>query len=204
MSDQRPSAPLALDAAAQDLLFRSAHTAHAFTAEPVTDEQIRAVYDLVKYAPTAFNQSPLRVVLVRSAEARQRLLTHMSEGNRAKTASAPLTALLVADHEFHHELPRLFPKMPQAKDVFFGERADRERSAAFNGALQIGYFILGIRAAGLAAGPMSGFDAEGLNKEFFPEGDRRVLAVVNIGRPGPDAFRPRAPRLEYDEVVRSI
>ncbi|MGW7002642.1 malonic semialdehyde reductase [Streptomyces sp. NPDC054933] len=204
MSSPGRAAPLALDPAAQELLFRSAHTANAFTAEPVTDEQIRAVYDLVKYAPTAFNQSPLRVVLVRSAEARQRLLTHMSEGNRARTATAPLTALLAADREFHHELPRLFPRMPQAKDLFFGERTARERSAAFNGALQIGYFIVGIRAAGLAAGPMTGFDAEGVNKEFFPDGDRSVLAVVNIGRPGEGAFRPRAPRLAYDEVVTTV
>ncbi|PWI43888.1 malonic semialdehyde reductase [Streptomyces sp. ICBB 8177] len=195
---------LILDPAAQDLLFREAHTANTFTDEPVTDEQVKAVYDLVKYAPTAFNQSPLRVVLVRSAEARERLLGHMSEGNRAKTAAAPLTAILAADNEFHEELPKLFPHFPQAKDAFFAERAVRERSAAFNAALQVGYFIVGVRAAGLAAGPMTGYDAEGVNKEFFADGEHSVLAVVNIGKPGDDAFRPRSPRLEYDEVVTTV
>jgi 3-hydroxypropanoate dehydrogenase len=195
---------LALDAAAQDLLFREARTANAFTAEPVTDEHVKAIYDLVKYAPTAFNQSPLRIVLVRSPEARERLVKHLAEGNRAKTASAPLVAILATDHEFHEELPRLFPHFPQAKDVFFSERPARERSGAFNAALQVGYFIIGVRAAGLAAGPMTGYDPDGVNKEFFPDGDHSVLAVVNIGKPGENAFKPRSPRLEYDEVVTTV
>jgi 3-hydroxypropanoate dehydrogenase len=195
---------LALDAAAQDLLFRAARTANAFTAEPVTDEQIQAVYDLVKYAPTAFNQQPLRVVLVRSPEARERLVRHMAEGNQAKTTAAPLVAILAADNEFHEELPTQFPAFPQAKDVFFAERPARERSAAFNAALQVGYFIVGVRAAGLAAGPMTGFDAQGIDKEFFADGDHSVLAVVNIGKPAADAFHPRGPRLAYDEVVTTV
>jgi 3-hydroxypropanoate dehydrogenase len=195
---------LALDPTAQDLLFREARTANSFTDEPVTDEQVQAVYDLVKYAPTAFNQQPLRVVLVRSAEGRERLLPHLAEGNRAKTAAAPLVAILAADHEFHHELPTQFPHFPQAKDLFFSERPARERSATLNGALQVGYFIIGVRAAGLAAGPMTGFNADGINKEFFPDGDHGVLAVVNIGKPGPDASFPRSPRLPYEEVVTTV
>ncbi len=100
---------LVLDAAAQDLLFREARTANTFTDEPVTDEQVQAIYDLVKFGPTAFNQSPLRVVLVRSAEGRERLVQHMAEGNRPKTATAPLVAILAADNEFHEELPALLP-----------------------------------------------------------------------------------------------
>ncbi|MCM2576261.1 malonic semialdehyde reductase [Streptomyces meridianus] len=195
---------LALDAAAQDLLFREARSANTFTDEPVTDEQIQAVYDLVKYAPTAFNQSPLRIVLVRSDEGRERLVQHMAEGNRPKTSTAPLVAILAADHEFHEELPRLFPHFPQAKDAFFAERPAREQSASFNAALQVGYFIIGIRAAGLAAGPMTGYDAAGINKEFFPDGDHSVLAVVNIGRPGESAWLERSPRLAYDEVVTTV
>lgn len=195
---------LVLDPAAQDLLFRQARTANTFTDEPVTDEQVRAIYDLVKYAPTAFNQQPLRVVLVRSAEARERLLPHMAEGNRPKTAAAPLVAVLAVDNEFHEELPTQFPHFPQAKDVFFSERPVRERSAALNGALQVGYFIIGVRAAGLAAGPMTGFDAEAVSKEFFPDGEHSALAVVNIGRPGADAWHPRSPRLAYDEVVTTV
>jgi 3-hydroxypropanoate dehydrogenase len=195
---------LVLDAAAQDLLFREARTANTFTDEPVTDEQVQAIYDLVKYAPTAFNQQPLRVVLVRSPEARERLVRHMAEGNRPKTSTAPLVAILAADNEFHEELPTQFPHFPQAKDVVFGERPVRERSATLNGALQIGYFIIGIRAAGLAAGPMTGFDADGINKEFFADGEHSVLAVVNIGKPGEDAWFPRSPRLSYDEVVTTV
>jgi len=195
---------LVLDPTAQDLLFRDARTANTFTDEPVTDEQMQEIYDLVKYGPTAFNQQPLRVVLVRSAEARERLVGHMSEGNRPKTAIAPLVAILAVDNEFHEELPTQFPHFPQAKDLLFGERPVRERSAALNGALQVGYFIVGVRAAGLAAGPMTGFDAEGINKEFFADGEHSVLAVVNIGRPGENAWRPRHPRLAYDEVVTTV
>ncbi|EMF01026.1 malonic semialdehyde reductase [Streptomyces mobaraensis NBRC 13819 = DSM 40847] len=194
---------LALDSAAQDLLFREAHTANAFTDAPVTDEQMQALYDLIKYAPTAFNQSPLRIVLVRSEEARERLVAHMSEGNQAKTKAAPLVAILAADNEFHEELPALFPHFPQAKDVFFGERPVREKSAELNAALQAGYFILGVRAAGLAAGPMTGFDAEGIRKEFL-DGDHTPMLVVNIGKPSEDAYRPRSPRLAYDQVVSVV
>jgi 3-hydroxypropanoate dehydrogenase len=128
--------PLVLDPAAQDLLFREARSASTFTDEPVTEEQMQAIYDLVKYGPTAFNQSPLRVVLVRSEEARERLVPHMAEGNRPKTATAPLVAILAADNEFHEELPALFPRFPQAKDAFFAERGAREQAAGFNAALQ--------------------------------------------------------------------
>ncbi|MET8947964.1 malonic semialdehyde reductase [Streptomyces sp. NPDC004542] len=194
---------LVLDRAAQDLLFREARTANAFTDEPVTDEQVQAIYDLVKYGPTAFNQTPLRITLVRSAEARERLVPHMAEGNRAKTAAAPLVAILAADNEFHEELPTLFPAFPQAKDAFFAERPARERSATLNAALQAAYFIVGVRAAGLAAGPMTGFDPEGVRKEFLDD-DHTPLVIVNIGKPGEGAFYPRSPRLAYDEVVTTV
>jgi nitroreductase len=195
--------PLVLDSAAQDLLFRQAHTAHTFTDEPVSDEQIQAIYDLVKYGPTAFNQTPLRITLVRSPEARERLVKHMSEGNQGKTATAPLVAILSADNEFHEELPTLFPAFPQAKDLFFAERTARERSAGLNAALQAAYFIVGVRAAGLAAGPMTGFDAEGVRKEFL-DSDHIPLIVVNIGKPGENASHPRSPRLAFDEVVTTV
>ncbi|MGA6154501.1 malonic semialdehyde reductase [Stenotrophomonas sp. NPDC087984] len=194
---------LVLDSAAQDLLFREARTANTFTDEPVTEEQVQAIYDLIKYAPTAFNQSPLRVVLVRSPEARERLVRHMAEGNQAKTSTAPLVAILAADNEFHEELPALFPHFPQAKDVFFSERAAREQAAGLNASLQAGYFILGIRAAGLAAGPMTGFDAAGVQKEFLDE-DHTPLVVINIGKPGEDAWFPRGPRLDYDQVITTV
>lgn len=194
---------LVLDPTAQDLLFREARTANTFTDEPVSEEQIQAIYDLIKYAPTAFNQSPLRIVLVRSPEARERLVQHMAEGNQPKTSTAPLVAILAADNEFHEELPALFPHFPQAKDVFFGERAAREQAASLNASLQAGYFILGIRAAGLAAGPMTGFDPAGIQKEFLDE-DHTPLMVINIGKPGKDSWFPRGPRLDYDEVITTV
>lgn len=194
---------LVLDPAAQDLLFREARTANTFTDEPVTDEQVQAIYDLVKFGPTAFNQSPLRVVLVRSAEGRERLVQHMAEGNRPKTATAPLVAILAADNEFHEELPALLPHFPQAKDMFFAERSARESAAGLNAALQAAYFIIGVRAAGLAVGPMTGFDAAAVQKEFL-DGDHTPLMVVNIGRPGEDAWFPRSPRLSYDEVITTV
>ncbi|MFI6104475.1 malonic semialdehyde reductase [Streptomyces sp. NPDC093595] len=194
---------LVLDPAAQDLLFREARTANTFTDEPVTEEQVQAIYDLVKYGPTAFNQTPLRVVLVRSAEARERLVPLMAEGNQAKTASAPLVAILAADNEFHEELPQLLPHFPQAKDLFFAERPAREQSAALNAALQAAYFIVGVRAAGLAAGPMTGFDFAGVQKEFLDD-DHTPLMVVNIGKPGDDAWFPRSPRLAFEDVVTTV
>ncbi|MGA4687094.1 malonic semialdehyde reductase [Micromonospora sp. AB353] len=195
---------IALDRAAQDLLFRAARTANAFTGEPVTDEQVRAVHDLIRYGPTAMNAQPLRVLLLRSAAARARLLPYVSSGNRDKTASAPLTAVLAADVDWHDRLPELFPHRPGARDWFTGDPAGREAQARFNAALQIGYLLVGVRAAGLAAGPMAGFDAAGVEREFFPGGRHRVLLLMNIGRPAPDAWRERLPRLPYEEVVDTL
>jgi 3-hydroxypropanoate dehydrogenase len=192
---------LALSPEAQDLLFREARTASAFSDEPVTDDQIAAIYDLVKYAPTAMNTQPLRILLVRQGEARERLLKHMADGNRDKTANAPLVAVLAADTNFHEHLPRTFPHFPGAKDLF-ADPAAREEAARFNGALQVGYFLLGVRAAGLAAGPMGGFDAASLDADLFAGTPLRSLLVVNIGRPGDNAWFDRLPRLEHDEVVR--
>ena len=194
---------LTLDSAAQDLLFREARSANAFTDEPVTDEQLRAIYDLVKWAPTSMNNQPLRIVVVRSEEAKARLLPHLAEGNRAKTAAAPAVALLAADVDFHDELPRLFPHFPGARDLFADEAA-RAGVAELNASLQVGSTILGIRAAGLAAGPMTGFDAEGIAAEFFPDGRHRVLVAINIGTPAENAWFDRLPRLDYDEVVTTL
>ena len=191
---------LELDAAAQDLLFREARTANTFSSEPVSDETVRAIYDLVKYAPTSMNQQPLRVVLIRSEDARERLVKTMYGPNGAKVAQAPLVAILAADLEFHELMPKLFPHFPEAKDMF-ADPAIREASAIQNGTMQAAYFLLGIRAAGLCAGPMIGFDADAVNREFFPDGKQKVLLVMNIGKPGENAWWPRSPRLEYDEVV---
>ncbi len=194
---------LALDAHAQDLLFRQARTANAFTDEPVADAQVEAIYDLVKWAPTSMNTQPMRVTLVRSEQAREAVLRHLMPGNATKTATAPLVAVLTAHRDFHERLPEVFPHAPQAKAVF-ADDSFRHSAGAFNAALQIGYFILGVRAAGLAAGPMTGMDAGGLEAELFPAGDQQVLAVVNIGHPAKDAWFDRSPRLAYEDVVTSI
>jgi 3-hydroxypropanoate dehydrogenase len=198
----------ALDRTAQDLLFRAARTANTFTNEPVTDDQVRAVIDLVRYGPTALNAQPLRIVLLRTEASRQRLVPHLSEGNRAKTASAPLAAILAADTGFHEHLPVVFPHRPEARDWFTGAdpgtAARREAQARFNAALQIGYLIIGIRAAGLAAGPMAGFTTDGVDTEFFPDGRLRSLLVLNIGRPGPEAWHDRLPRLAHDDIVSTL
>ncbi len=127
----------------------------------------------------------------------------MDEGNRAKTLAAPLVAILSADNEFHEELPSLLPHFPQAKDLFFAERPVREQAALVNATLQAGYFIVGVRAAGLAAGPMTGFDFADVQKEFLDD-DHTPLMIVNIGKPGDDAWYPRSPRLAYDEVVTTV
>jgi 3-hydroxypropanoate dehydrogenase len=199
------SESLQLDAAAQDLLFRQARTANAFTDEPVTDEQIRAIYELVKFAPTSMNQQPLRIVLVRSVDARAELVSAMSDGNKAKTSNAPLVAILAADVNFHEELPKVFPHFPGAKALFEDDTTAREQVARFNATLQVGYFILGVRAAGLAAGPMTGFDAAAIDRAFFPDGEHRTLAVVNIGRPAAEgAWFDRLPRLDFAEVVSTV
>jgi 3-hydroxypropanoate dehydrogenase len=194
---------LELDKNAQDLLFRSARTANTFTDEPVSEEQIAAIYDLIKFAPTSMNIQPLRVVLVRTPEARERLVGHLSEGNKAKTASAPLTAILAYDPEFHEHLPTVFPHFPGAQDLFKG-KPHRYDTAKLNALLQVGYFILGVRAAGLAAGPMTGLDAEGIDREFFADSGYKTLVVVNIGKPGENAWFPRHPRLDFEQVVTTV
>jgi 3-hydroxypropanoate dehydrogenase len=195
---------LELEKDAQDLLFRSARTANAFTDEPVTDEHVRAIHDLVKWGPTAMNAQPLRMLLVRTPDARGRLVEHMSDGNQAKTSIAPLTLVLAADVDFHDELPRVSPHAVGARDRLHADESARERMAKFNALLQAAYLIVGIRAAGLAAGPMTGFDAAAVDADFFPDGRHRSLVVVNVGHPAPGAYRDRSPRLEYEDVVTTV
>jgi len=202
-----PPPSLVLDDEAQDLLFREARTANAFTDEPVSDEQVRAIYDLVKWAPTAMNAQPLRLLVVRSDDARARLLGHMAPGNVAKTADAPLVVVLAYDTTFHEHLPRVFPHAPQARGWFEGSEtadASRLKTAEENAWLQAGTFIVGVRAAGLAAGPMGGFDRAGVDADFFPDGRWRSFLVVNVGYPAAEAWRERLPRLDFEEAVVEV
>jgi 3-hydroxypropanoate dehydrogenase len=198
--------PLAeLDEAGKALLFTQARSANTFTDTPVTDAQLREIYELFHYAPTQANTNPLRVLFVQSPEARALLLAHMSEGNREKTATAPAVAVLAADLDFHEFIPQLFPARAHARERFAGDPELREVHARFNGALQIGYFTLAVRAVGLAAGPMAGFSNEGVDAEFFADSTWRSLLVLNIGEPAEDAWFPeRLPRLEFEQAVRVI
>jgi nitroreductase len=149
------------------------------------------------------NGQPLRIVLVRTPAARARLLEQMGGNNKARVQAAPLVAILAADVDFHDELHKTLPAVPGARDRFADADA-RERSARFSAALQAAYFLVGVRAAGLGAGPMTGFDAAGVDREFFPDGAHRSLMVVNIGRTTEDGHRPRQPRLGFDEVVAVV
>jgi 3-hydroxypropanoate dehydrogenase len=198
------SSPLVLDADAQALLFTEARTANTFSDAPVSDEQLRAIVELAKWPPTAANTNPLRILFVRTPEARERLVVHMSGANQAKTLTAPAVAVLAADIGFHEQIPRLLPFRPELKDVFEADEVRREGHARFNATLQAAYFILAIRAAGLAAGPMAGFDAEGVDREFFADRAWRSILVVNIGQPGTDPWFDRLPRLDYDDVVVNV
>ena len=189
-----PTTALALSEDAADLLFRTARTANTFTDEPVSDEQLRAVHDLVQYGPTALNAQPLRVLL-----APPRPGPESASAWAAATAGAPLVAVLGDDLDVHEQLPIVFAHVPGAKDTY-AEEAGRHVSGRDNAWLQAGCFIVGVRAAGLAAGPMDALDAAGVDAKIFLDGRIRSLLVVHIGRPGPDARFDPNPRLPYDQV----
>jgi 3-hydroxypropanoate dehydrogenase len=198
------TAPYILDDEALDTLFREARTANTFTDEPVTVDEVRAVHELFKLGPTAMNNQPLRLVLVESPEARERLVEHMSGNNKAKTATAPLVAIVAADEAFHEKLADHFPHAPGVRQIFDDNAEMRVDNARTNTAIQLGYFILALRAAGLAAGPMAGFDRDGVDAEFLAGTSWRSQYVVNIGHPGPDAWGERLPRISFDDAVRVV
>jgi 3-hydroxypropanoate dehydrogenase len=190
-----------LDEAGRALMFTEARTANSFADTPVTDEQLAAIWELARWAPTSANMQPLRVLYVRPGEGRDRLVKYMSEGNQAKTAAAPAVAVLAVDTRYHEHIPTVFPMRPQMQDFFESNEELRLKGGNFNAALQAGYFILAVRANGLAAGPMTGFDADGLDGEFFADGRYRSILVVNIGHPGENPWFGRLPRLDHDDVV---
>jgi 3-hydroxypropanoate dehydrogenase len=192
-----------LDGVGRALLFTEARSANKFTDTPVTEEKLREIYELFHFPPTQANTNPLRILWVQSREARERLLPHMSEGNREKTATAPATAVLAADLDFHEHIPQLFPARAEMRERFAGDDGLRERHARFNATLQVGYFLMAVRAAGLDAAPMAGFDAAAVERELFPDGRHRVLLVVPIGHAEEPRFE-RLPRLGYDQAVRHV
>jgi 3-hydroxypropanoate dehydrogenase len=194
-----------LDAHALDVLFREAHSTHAFT-EPVTDEQIRALYDLLKWGPTTLNTQPGRFVFVRSKEAKEKLAPALSPGNLDKTMAAPVTAIVAYDSQFYENLPRTFPHRPEANKAFMGDEkaAYANVTALRNSSLQGAYLIIAARALGLACGPMSGFDNAKVDAAFFPDGRWKSNFLCNFGRGDPTKVMPRNPRLTFEEACRIV
>ena len=193
-----------LSDAGLDLLFREARTHNAWQDKPVSDVLLQAVYDLAKMGPTSANCSPLRVVFVKSPEAKEKLKPALSAGNRDKTMAAPATAILAYDLEFYEHLPRLFPHDLEARSWFAGKPAHIERNAFRNGSLQGGYFILAARALGLDCGPMSGFDNDLVDRAFFPDDKVKSNFLCNLGYGDPAGVKPRGPRFEFDEVCQIL
>ena len=189
-----------LSEASLDQLFRSARTFNAWLPQEVSDEQLHQLYDLAKFGPTSANSSPMRVVFVKSKAAKAKLEPFLSDGNRAKTMEAPVTAIVATDHEFYEQLPRLFPHT-DAKSWFVGNQPLIDTTAFRNATLQGAYLILAARALGLDCGPMSGFDNAGVDAAFFAGTAVKSNFLVNLGYG--DASRdlfPRSPRLSFDEA----
>ncbi len=195
---------LVIDSEAADTLFLEARTANAFTDEPVTEEQMRAIYELAKMGPTAMNVQPMRITWVKSEKARERLVSHMAGGNAAKTAAAPLAAILSFDMDWHEHLPTIFPHAAERKAAFDENEAARQSMGKDNGHLQAAYFIVAARAVGLAAGPMGGIDAAGIDAEFHGGTSNKTFMVVNLGKPGENAWRDRLPRHDFEVATTTV
>ncbi|MGQ3383017.1 malonic semialdehyde reductase [Glutamicibacter sp. TV12E] len=192
-----------VDTAAFNAIFGEARTANAFTGE-VTDEQARRIYELAKFGPTAFNSQPLRVTYVRSDEARATLVEAMARGNQAKTAAAPLVAILSYDTAWHQQWDNFLPGYNAPKAMY---DADAEFTAATgnnNAHLQAGYFMLAARSLGFAVGPMTGADFSAIDASFFPEGEQKSFLVVNIGQPADSELGAPKARFDYEAVVRTV
>ena len=192
-----------IDGSALDQLFRLARTHNGFLDQPVSDAQLRAIYDLLKWGPTTANSQPGRFVFLRSRAAKERLRPALSHGNLDKTMAAPVTAIIAHDLEFYENLARTFPHA-DARSWFAGKKAHIETSAFRNGSLQGAYFIIAARAVGLDCGPMSGFDHAKVDAEFFPDGKLKSNFLCNLGVGDPSKLFNRNPRLEFDEVCRVL
>jgi len=196
--------PHALDRSSLEQTFLDAHTTHTFVDRPVDEATLRALVDLCRWGPTSMNCQPMRLVFIASAEAKMRLKAVLAPGNVDKTMKAPVTAIVAMDTRFHEHLPTQFPAVPTAREMFAGNAALCAETAMRNSCLQGAYLIVAARMLGLAAGPMSGFDADALNAAFFPDGRLRANFLVNLGLAAPDGHHPRGPRLAFDEMARIV
>jgi 3-hydroxypropanoate dehydrogenase len=190
-----------LSAPALDQLFRAARTHNGWLPQPVSDDELRAIFELMKWAPTSANCSPARIVFVRSREARERLRPALSPGNVEKTMAAPVTAIIGHDLDFPETLPQLFPHA-DARSWFVGKPALIETTAFRNGSLQGAFFMLAARALGLDCGPMSGFDNAKVDAEFFAGTSIRSNFLCNLGHGDPAKLFARSPRLAFDDACR--
>ena len=189
-----------LDEAALDTLFRQARTHSVWQPKDVSVDLLRDIYDLARLGPTSANTSPARFVFLKSDEAKARLLPALSSTNVEKSRTAPVVVIVAYDTAFYEQLPGLFPHNPNARDWFAGNPSLAEETAFRNSTLQGAYFMLAARALGLDCGPMSGFDAEKVNAEFFPEGQWKVNFLCNLGYGDATKLFPRSPRLDFDEA----
>ncbi|MAB15198.1 malonic semialdehyde reductase [Parvibaculum sp.] len=189
---------------ALDLIFREARTHNAWQDKPVTDEQLKEIYDLFKWGPTSANMSPARLIFVKSAEEKERLLPALMEGNREKTRQAPVTAIIGYNVKFYERLPELFPHAPDAKTWFNWSDEWAEMNAFRNGSLQGAYFMIAARALGLDCGPMSGFDMDAVNELYFKGTDVKVNFICNIGHGDPAGLFERSPRLPFDDACKIV
>jgi 3-hydroxypropanoate dehydrogenase len=187
---------------ALNTLFLEAHTHNAWLDRPVPDALLHQLYDVCKMAPTTVNSSPMRIVFVKSATAKEKLKPALSPTNAPKTMAAPVCAIVAMDMRFYEHIPFLSPRMPQAQEWFVGDanRVARETAALRNGSLQGGYLILAARALGLDCGPMSGFDNAMVDTAFFPDGRFKSNFLCNLGYGDVNAVRPRAPRFAFDQA----
>jgi len=189
-----------LDGRALAQLFTDARTHNAFLDRPVPEALLREALDLAKMGPTAANNQPLRLVFLRSSAAKERLRQAMAPGNVDKTMAAPVVAIAGYDLEFFERLPYLTPQR-DFRSMFAANPELAAKSAAQNGTLQVGYFILALRALGLDAGPMGGFDAAKVEAEFFPDGKIKANVIINIGYGHDGKLFPRNPRLSFDQMA---
>jgi len=193
-----------IDDLALDQIFREARTHNVWLDRPVSDEQLHAIVDLMKLGPTSANCSPARIVFVKSPDAKERLKPHLMGANRDKTMAAPACAIIAWDTQFYEHQPKLFPHAPESRDWFTGSEGAAFMNGFRNGTLQGGYFIMAARAMGLDCGPMSGFDNDGVDREFFPDGRIKSNFLCNIGYGDASALFPRLPRFDFDEIAEII
>ena len=188
--------------AALATLFTDARSQNGWRADAVSDDQLRTAYDIARWGPTSMNTQPMRLVFLRSADAKERLKPSLAPTNIDKVMTAPVVAIIAFDIEFHRQLPKTFPHNPDASAFFTGNPATIQPTAFRNGSLQAAYLLLALRAVGLDVGPMSGFDATKVDAEFFSETTWRSNLICGIGYGDPAKVYGRSPRLDFAEVAK--